>query len=310
VFRVQKRLAALHETEVTEDIIRQVAMFDKLSLSVLEHFKAKQILTTIDVTELTVEQVLEAVKAVSEKVAEPALVIDTSILDTPPLEGKEIVFVLGGPGSGKGTQCARIVEEFGHTHLSTGDLLRDEVASGSPLGTACQTLMTEGKLVSQEIIISLLKAAMVKSDGTKFLIDGFPRAMDQAEMFEAKVAVCDKVLFFDCPLETMTERLLKRGETSGRADDNLETIQKRFDTFTSQSLPVVTHFEAQNKCFKISSIPGPDEVYPVVKAALEAETTEVAIAHFNELYNNTGAEASEPAEAAAPEPGEAEAAAA
>ena len=129
--------------------------------------------------------------------------------------------------------------------------------------------MRDGKLVPMDITIGLIKAAMVKSGGTKFLIDGFPRAMDQALLFEEKVGVCSTVLFFDCPLDTMQERLLKRGETSGRADDNIDTIKKRFDTFTNQSLPVVEHYEKQGKCVKISSVPPPDEVYVHVAAVFD-----------------------------------------
>ena len=182
--------------------------------------------------------------------------------DVPPV----VVFVLGGPGSGKGTQCERIVRDFGFKHLSAGDLLRDEVASGSTLGQTCETLMKEGKLVPMEVTIGLLQSAMASSKNKKFLIDGFPRALDQAEAFEKQVVPCNFVLFIDCSLETMQKRLLKRGETSGRSDDNIATIKKRFDTFTNQSLPVVDHFGKEGKMFRVSSNPAPDVVYGNVKA--------------------------------------------
>eukprot|EP00899_Mesostigma_viride_P017523 jgi/Mesvir1/25772/Mv01945-RA.5 len=186
------------------------------------------------------------------------------------LKEAEIVFVLGGPGSGKGTQCERIVAEFGFHHLSAGDLLREEVASGSETGVMCATLMKEGKLVPMDVTIQLLRKAMLASPKHKFLIDGFPRALDQADEFEKKVAHCQFVLFFDCPLETMQQRLLKRGETSGRADDNLETIKKRFDTFNESSLPVAHRYEQQGKLRKISAVPPPDEVYKEVRRAFGA----------------------------------------
>ena len=141
-----------------------------------------------------------------------------------------------------------------------------QVASGSKVGTMCDTLMKEGKLVPMETTVGLLKAHMKKCGGQKFLIDGFPRAVDQAVLFEEKVGTCKKVLFFDCPLETMQERLLKRAETSGRADDNIETIKKRFDTFTNQSMPVVDKYEAQGKVVKVSAVPPPEEVYTHVEA--------------------------------------------
>jgi adenylate kinase (isozyme 1 subfamily) len=178
--------------------------------------------------------------------------------------------VLGGPGSGKGTQCAKIVEKYGYQHLSAGDLLRDEVKSGSEVGKQCEQIMKEGKLVPQEVIIGLLKAAMIKSGTTDFLIDGFPRALDQAHMFESMIKPCEYVIFFDCPEEVMESRLLKRGETSGRSDDNAETIRKRFKTFVEQSLPVIEHYEKLSKAYKISATQDPDEVFAEVVKALEA----------------------------------------
>jgi len=187
-----------------------------------------------------------------------------------PLGGARIVFVLGGPGAGKGTQCERIVAKYGYKHLSTGDLLRDEVKAGTELGKTCEALMKEGKLVPQEVIIGLLKDQMVKSGAKSFLIDGFPRAMDQDAMFEKMIKPADAVLFFDVPEATMEERLLKRGETSGRADDNAETIRKRFKTFVDQSIAVVDKYTAKGNCHKISAVPGPEEVFAEVAAALDA----------------------------------------
>jgi adenylate kinase family enzyme len=111
-----------------------------------------------------------------------------------------VLFVLGGPGSGKGTQCDRIKARYeGVVHLSAGDLLRDEVKSGSTLGLKCGELMKEGKLVPMVVPITLLKNAMITSGGKTFLVDGFPRALDQAEAFEKDIMACKTVLFFDCP---------------------------------------------------------------------------------------------------------------
>ena len=193
-------------------------------------------------------------------------------------ENTTIVFVLGGPGSGKGTQCDRIVAEYGFTHLSAGDLLREEVASGSETGQMCEQLMTEGKLVPMQVTIALIKAAMVKSKSSLFLIDGFPRALDQGHEFESTIKACSLILFFDCPLETMQDRLLKRAETSGRSDDNIETIKKRFTTFTESSMPVIEHYEALDKVAKISAVPAPDEVYASVKGILESKFPDLAAA--------------------------------
>ena len=177
----------------------------------------------------------------------------------------KVVFVLGGPGSGKGTQCAKLVEDYGFTHLSAGDLLREEVKSQSEVGQMCANLMKEGKLVPMEVTIGLLKAAMEKATVKNFLIDGFPRALDQGLAFSQAIQEPDFVLFFDCPLETMTERLLDRGKTSGRADDNMDTIRKRFETFTEKSLPVLDFYKAEGNAHVISSVPTVDKVYDEVR---------------------------------------------
>jgi adenylate kinase (isozyme 1 subfamily) len=187
--------------------------------------------------------------------------------------------VLGGPGSGKGTQCEKLVRDRGYVHLSAGDLLRDEVKSGSELGQECQRIMKEGKLVPPQVIIRLLREAMERAVAAAptgalpvdILIDGFPRALDQAGMFERSILAPEIVLFFDCPEEVMEARLLKRGETSGRADDNAETIRKRFRTFVEQSLPVVESYEKRGKAVRISATSTPDEVYAQVLKAIDAK---------------------------------------
>jgi adenylate kinase family enzyme len=145
--------------------------------------------------------------------------------------------------------------------LCAGDLLRAEVASGSDTGRACESLMKNGLLVPISVTLTLLKNAMIKSGAKDFLIDGFPRALDQAHEFEASIKPCEYVLFLECSEQEMEKRLLRRGQTSGRSDDNAETIRKRFHTFVTQSLPVIDHYEALNKCHKISSLPPPDEVF-------------------------------------------------
>lgn len=147
-----------------------------------------------------------------------------------------------------------------------GDLLRDAVKNGN---TELEAIMKEGKLVPMKVTINLLKDAMIASGGKTFLIDGFPRAWDQAECFESTIQPCSTVLFFDCSEEAMRERLLKRGETSGRADDNEATIVKRFYTFVEQSKPVVDEYKTQGKCHEISAMRAPEEVFVDVKSALD-----------------------------------------
>merc|ERR1711997_785603 len=182
--------------------------------------------------------------------------------------GLPIVWVLGGPGCGKGTQCDKIVAKYGFTHLSSGDLLREEVASGSERGKNLTAIMESGQLVPLATVLDLLAEAMIKRlSGSKgFLIDGYPREVSRGEEFEKEICPCSKILYFQVSDETMTARLLKRGESSGRADDNLETIAKRLNTFHQHSEPVMAHYAA--KCATIPAERSVDEIYADVQKAL------------------------------------------
>ncbi|CAI5534897.1 unnamed protein product, partial [Closterium sp. Naga37s-1] len=175
----------------------------------------------------------------------------------------QIVFVLGGPGSGKGTQCAKIVEEYGFTHLSAGDLLRAEIKSGSSHGNMIQNMIKDGKIVPAEVTVGLLQKAMKESGNNKFLIDGFPRNNDNRTVFENQTGIDPEfILFFDCPEDVMVKRLL--GRNQGRIDDNMDTIKKRFRVFLDQSVPVVNHYDLRGKVRKVDATRSPDEVFQAV----------------------------------------------
>ncbi|CAI6341708.1 unnamed protein product [Periconia digitata] len=185
-----------------------------------------------------------------------------------------VIFVLGGPGAGKGTQCSNLVTDYGFKHLSAGDLLREEQdRPGSEFGEMIKTYIKEGTIVPMEVTIQLLenamKTAMEKENKKLFLIDGFPRKLDQAHAFERSVVPSKFTLFFDCPESVMEERLLNRGKTSGRADDNIESIKKRFRTFEETSMPVVNEFESQGRVVKVEAIKSPEEVYQDVQAKIK-----------------------------------------
>lgn len=190
-----------------------------------------------------------------------------------------VIFVLGGPGAGKGTQCDRLVREYGFVHLSAGDLLRAEQArENSEYGELIKHHIKEGLIVPQEITIALLKNAIQDAfaQGNKrFLVDGFPRKMDQAISFERQIVKSKFTLYFECPEEVMLKRLLERGKTSGRSDDNLESIRKRFKVFLDTSMPVIEHFAAQDKVVKVRCDQGVDDVFKQVQASIKERIAEV-----------------------------------
>lgn len=173
---------------------------------------------------------------VSQEIEEQRL----SDLSTPPF----VVFLLGGPGVGKGTQCAKLRKDFNLVHLSTGDLMRQEVAAKTYLGTEIYKHMQQGTLVPDGITLQLLKKTMVKNQDTnRFLIDGFPRSVEQAKRFEQEIAEFAFGLYFEASPLTMRKRVNQRSiDAPGRVDDNPETLEKRINIFQEQSLPVVDYY--------------------------------------------------------------------
>ncbi|XP_032904801.1 adenylate kinase isoenzyme 1 isoform X2 [Amblyraja radiata] len=195
-----------------------------------------------------------------------------SIAATDKLKGCKIIFVVGGPGSGKGTQCDQVVQKYGYTHLSTGDLLRAEVSSGSDKGKSVHAIMEKGELVPLDTVLEMLRDAMIaKADVSKgFLIDGYPREVKQGEEFEKKIAPPTLLLYIDAGKETMVKRLLERSKTSGRADDNEETITKRLETYYKATEPVINFYQHRKIVRKINAEGTVDEVFAQVATALDA----------------------------------------
>ncbi|XP_012287220.1 UMP-CMP kinase [Orussus abietinus] len=180
----------------------------------------------------------------------------------------EVLFVLGGPGAGKGTVCKNIVKKCGYVHLSAGDLLREERSKpGSQYGELIESHLRNGTIVPVEITCNLLQRAMRSSNGpyNRFLVDGFPRNKDNLDgwnrVMDDKVLL-KGILFLDCSEEVCTQRCLNRGKKgSGRSDDNEDSLKKRHRTYTQDTLPIVQHYEKLGLVYKFNSVRSPEKVF-------------------------------------------------
>lgn len=172
------------------------------------------------------------------------------------LDDKFIVFIMGGPGCGKGTQCAILREEFNLAHLSSGDLLRAEVAKGTPEGLEIKSFMDEGKLVPQETVINLMKKAIMEVPNRGILLDGFPRSVSQLEEFERTVKPAKCALYFSCTEEEMLKRIMHRASHAAvkRSDDNPETAMKRFRTYTTEAQPAIQRLREMGKLIEVDAM--------------------------------------------------------
>lgn len=201
-----------------------------------------------------------------------------------PCPEPNVIFVLGGPGAGKGTMCELAESQLGWTHLSTGELLRAEIASGGPNAEAINARLEAGQLISNDIVVKLLKDAMEYKTRTtgrnNFLLDGFPRSLSNLEAWYetfGREAELPKMLYFECPYDVLEKRILGRAKYTGRSDDNIESIKLRFDTFKAETLPTVELFKSKDKCIEVDTGQARQDVYELVKNHL-AEFTDMKCA--------------------------------
>jgi adenylate kinase len=176
--------------------------------------------------------------------------------------------LFGPPGSGKGTQSENIVTAYKLQHISTGDLLRDEVSRHTPLGTEAKKYMDQGMLVPDEVVIGMISSKIDEMpDARGFVFDGFPRTRTQAEaldkLLEFKNTKIDLVLSLEVPETELIKRLVNRGETSGRSDDNEEVITKRIKEYHLKTTPVANYYNAYGK---LEAVTGDHTVADTFKA--------------------------------------------
>lgn len=180
------------------------------------------------------------------------------------------IVLLGAPGSGKGTQGEKIVERYGVTHISTGDVLRGEVAAGTDLGRKAKEIMDAGQLVPDEIVLGMVRDRVGGlGGGPGFMLDGFPRTQNQAngldKTLEELGMPLDAVVLFDVDYEEIMTRLLARK----RADDNEETIRKRLDVYEAQTAPLIDYYQKRGLLRKVAGVGSVDDIFARVCAELD-----------------------------------------
>ena len=183
--------------------------------------------------------------------------------------------MFGPPGAGKGTQSEFLVNHYGLVHLSTGDVFRFNIKNGTELGKLAQSYMDYGKLVPDEVTISMLKAEVEKSPDAKgFIFDGFPRTTAQAEALDAflneRGDSIELMLALEVPEEELKTRLLARAEVSGRADDaDPEVIQNRINVYNAETAPVADFYKAAGKFRAVNGLGSIEEITERLVASIE-----------------------------------------
>ena len=187
------------------------------------------------------------------------------------------IVIFGAPGSGKGTQSDKLIEHYHLFHISTGDVLRDNIRRGTDLGKTAKGYIDQGQLVPDELIINILAQVLDEnkeqaSEGVIF--DGFPRTIPQAEALEQLLADrgtrIDAVVGLEVPEEELIKRILLRGQMSGRSDDNEETARKRLETYHNQTSPLKAYYEEQGKYRAINGMGSIDDIFDLIKDSLDS----------------------------------------
>ncbi|MGG6463625.1 adenylate kinase [Solilutibacter silvestris] len=183
--------------------------------------------------------------------------------------------LLGPPGSGKGTQAVRLKEHLQVPHISTGDLLRAEVAAGSKLGLEAKEVMARGELVSDAILLGMLEDRFSRPDTANgFILDGYPRNRAQAQALDTLLAKigqpADVAVLLEVPSELLVERIAGRAKAEGRADDTPESVRTRLKVYSDQTAPVVDHYRQHDILRAVDGVGSLDEVFARIVESLGA----------------------------------------
>ncbi|MCR5240813.1 MAG: adenylate kinase [Prevotella sp.] len=176
------------------------------------------------------------------------------------------IVIFGAPGSGKGTQSDKMIEKYGLNHISTGDVLRAEIKKGSELGKTAASFIDQGQLIPDDLMVSILASVYDSfGDHKGVIFDGFPRTIPQAEalkkMLDERGDKVAAMIELDVPEEELMKRLLLRGQQSGRADDNEETIKKRLVVYHSQTQPLIEWYDKEGIHYHIDGLGDLDRIF-------------------------------------------------
>jgi len=175
------------------------------------------------------------------------------------------ILLFGPPGSGKGTQSKRLIQHYNLNHLSTGDILRKEIAEQTPLGRIAQHYIDKGELVPDEVVISMIEELFEDKAIKGFVFDGFPRTVPQAKALDNMLLGRNKTICIMVVLEVdeeeLIKRLLNRASIEGRKDDELHIIENRIKVYQNQTAPVLDYYLKQGKAFKVNGMQTEDEVF-------------------------------------------------
>jgi adenylate kinase len=185
------------------------------------------------------------------------------------------LIIFGPPGAGKGTQSQKLIDHYGLVHLSTGELLRKEVESGSALGQLAKEIMDSGQYVSDDIVIGIIENKIKQNQDAKgFIFDGFPRTLAQAQALDNLLSnnnlSTNAIIVLEVDAEELVERLLKRAEMEGRTDDNEETIRTRFNNYLSKTLPLIDYYQTRSKVISINGIGSVEEIFKNIVSAIQS----------------------------------------
>lgn len=184
------------------------------------------------------------------------------------------IVIFGAPGSGKGTQSARLIDAYGLYHISTGELLRDHIKRGTELGVTADQFISKGQLIPDDLMIRILDDVLENEAAAKkgVVFDGFPRTILQADALEELLAKrgsqLDAVIGLDVPEDELVHRMLARGKETGRADDNIDTIKNRLDVYHNQTLPLRKYYEEKGKYITVNGTGIVDEIFANISRQL------------------------------------------